>query len=701
MNRLSKESSPYLLQHQNNPVDWYPWGEEALSKSRDEDKPVFLSVGYSACHWCHVMEHESFENQTIADYLNQHFVSVKVDREERPDLDQIYMQAVMAMNGHGGWPLSAFLTPDQDFFFGGTYWPPFATAQMPGFDRVLASVLDAYHNRRDQVVNQSKQITQMLNSSTADESDAQFHVGFFEQAAQKLHNLFDNTFGGFGSAPKFPHPMDLQLLLRLQAQQRKTPDENWNGPSPDEMQEAAEVTLTKMAYGGIFDHLAGGFARYSVDARWLVPHFEKMLYDNALLSSAYIRAYQASDSPFFARICQKTCDYLLTYMQDEQGPFYSTEDADSEGVEGKFYVWSVAEVVEILGQEIGQRFCELYDVTASGNFEGDNILNLPISFADFAKKHSLDKTELMTEMRQARSKLLQVRDKRVRPGLDDKVLTSWNGLAITAFAEAAIALNNENYGSAAERSAEFLWQNLRHAGGRLLHAWRNGEAKLAAYLDDYAYLINAFVTLYRVRFDRKWIDRANELQKLMVDLFHNSDNGAFYFTAKDHEQLIARTQEFQDSAVPSGNSMAATALIRLGRLTAQPSMVELGFAAIGGVVPLLKRAPNAASQSLLAAASYYFDAVTFVLLTGDDPDANDKAIELLQNALTLDSSLLVSPELDEGAQSNEPAADALALALAGKTAIDGQPTLYICRDSQCELPIIGVQKIETAVTALG
>ena len=687
-NRLASESSPYLLQHQNNPVDWYPWGPEALLKSRAEDKPIFLSIGYSACHWCHVMEHESFENDQIADYLNQHFVSVKVDREERPDLDQIYMQAVMAMNGHGGWPLSAFLTPDQDFFFGGTYWPPTTTAQMPGFDRVLASVLDAYHNKREQVVAQSKQITAMIAGSAADEQTEQFDAQIFQAAAQTLHNRFDSTFGGFGSAPKFPHPMDLSLLLSIYQRQTTATETQWESSNPEDFLQIVEVTLRKMAYGGIYDHLAGGFARYSVDARWLVPHFEKMLYDNAQLVQTFLRTYQVTGQKFFARIAQKTLDYVLNYLTDSQGGFYSTEDADSEGQEGKFYVWTVQEVLEVLGQDIGNRFCELYDVTPGGNFEGDSILNLPISYLEFAEKHQLDKNEFMQEMRAARATLLEHRDKRIRPGLDDKVITSWNALAIMAFADAAVLLDDDRYRSAAENCGHFLWQHLRDDQQRLLHTWRHGTAKLSAYLDDYAYLINAYVSLYRVAFDEQWLRHAEVLTSEMIDLFHDSQSGAFFYTAKDHEKLIARTREFQDSAVPSGNSMAVLALVRLGQLVGKQDWVELGAAAGQAATPLLKRAAVAASQTLIAMHRYLYPRKQFVLVASKDDPQIQRVVGQLQQHVRLDETLIVvGPQqlLDDSP---------LRRSLEGKTAIDGQPTLYVCENFHCDVPIVGWEQIE-------
>ena len=690
MNRLAAESSPYLLQHQDNPVDWYPWGAEALLKARAEDKPIFLSIGYAACHWCHVMEHESFENRQIADFLNQNFVSIKVDREERPDLDQIYMQAVMAMNGHGGWPLSAFLTPDQDFFFGGTYWPPTSTHQMPGFDRVLASVLDAYHNKREEVVAQSRQITEMLNQSMAEQGgNVVFDPALFQAAAQGLYHRFDASFGGFGSAPKFPHPMDLSLLLHLYEYQQGRLAGGWDKPAAAELLEMVEVSLQRMAGGGIFDHLAGGFARYSVDARWLVPHFEKMLYDNALLAGVYAHASRVTGNEFYADICEQTLDYLLQYMRDPGGAFYSTEDADSEGEEGKFYVWSMDEVLQILGEDQGRLFCRLYDVTTSGNFEGHNILNLPRTISQFAAEQQLDETQLQSEMQAARQQMLRVRDQRVRPGLDDKVLTSWNGLAIDALSQAAVLLQRDSYAQAAAQAADFIWDHLRQSDGRLLRVWRNGSPRLSAYLDDYACLINALVSLYRVAFDQQWLTRAGQLADLMVTHFYDDTTQAFFFTANDHEKLIARTHEFQDSAVPSGNAMAATALIRLGQLTGQRQLMETGFAAASAAMPLLKRAANAGSQSLIAAQQFLHYPELCVLVCGGDPRDNQQATEYLQRTLPLAIPLVVAPPA--ATQRDGP----LARMLAGKSAVDGQATLFVCRDFECQRPLVGLQEIET------
>ena len=480
-NRLAGETSPYLLQHANNPVDWYPWCEEALARAKEEDRPIFLSVGYSACHWCHVMEHESFEDPELAAKLNAGFVCVKVDREERPDLDQIYMNSVQLMTGRGGWPMSVFLTPDLKPFFGGTYWPPIRRHNMPGFGEVLDAVVDAWRNRRGQALARADQLTEHLrNVGRAETTQASSPEVLFAAATSGLEQVFDFTHGGFGTAPKFPHPVDLCLLLRI-----------WERTRRDGVLKMIYLNLDKMARGGIYDHLAGGFARYSVDEKWLVPHFEKMLYDNALLTRAYLEGYLVSRNPDYARIARETCDYVLNYMTDARGGFHSTEDADSEGEEGKFYVWTPQQIEAVLGADRASRFCYVYDVTQAGNFEGHNILNLPKTIEQCAQLRNWNAAELAEELVASRSELLQDRDRRIRPAKDDKVLVSWNGLMIDALARVSVALDQPRYLEAARQAAEFILGEMGTGDGRLFHCWREGQARHPAYLDDYAYLIQA------------------------------------------------------------------------------------------------------------------------------------------------------------------------------------------------------------------
>ena len=593
-NHLVSESSPYLLQHKDNPVEWYPWGSEALSRARDEEKPIFLSIGYSACHWCHVMEHESFEDAGIASKLNQRFISIKVDREERPDLDQIYMNAVQAMTGRGGWPMSVFLTPDMKPFYGGTYWPPTERMGMPGFGQILDAVHDAWENRREQALQQAEQITEHIASrAPASDEGGKLSDRLLRSAATSLEQAFDSEFGGFGQAPKFPHPMDIQVLLRV-----------WNRWPRKEILTMVELTLDRMASGGIHDHLAGGFARYSVDRQWLVPHFEKMLYDNALLASCYLDGYLATEREEYAQTVRSTLDYLLNDMRNEAGAIYSTEDADSEGVEGKFYVWTPAEIEAVLGADGAKTFCAVYDVTEAGNFEGDNILNLPKTLEQCAELLKRDVGELTAELAVNRKRLREVRNERIRPGLDDKVLVSWNALAIDALARAAGVLNEPRYQEAATQCATFLLDNMRRDDGRLLHTWRHGQAKLDAYLDDYATLANSLVSLYEATGNEKWSTWAVELAEMMLTHFADEENGGFFYTADDHEALISRNKDMIDSSVPSGNAMAATALLRIGRLVQRDEFVRASERTLQLGQGIMEQSPAAAGQMLLALDDY-------------------------------------------------------------------------------------------------
>ncbi len=707
-NRLAQESSPYLLQHQNNPVDWYPWGPEALGRAKAEGKPIFLSIGYSACHWCHVMEHESFENAGIAAYVNEHFVPIKVDREERPDLDQIYMNAVQLMTGRGGWPMSVFLTPDLQPFFGGTYWPPTARMGMPGFDQVLRAVVDAWTNRREMAAEQAAQLTEAVKGEGAGEVGSQRSEVSEEKARQllagaqrQLARAFDRTHGGFGTAPKFPHSMDLQLLLRL-----------WKRRPSEEVLHMVTHTLEKMAAGGIYDHLAGGFARYSVDERWLVPHFEKMLYDNALLCSAYLDAYIVTllSSRFASQtadVVRQTCDYILQYMTDSEGGFHSTEDADSEGVEGKFYVWTPVEIRQVLGEEWGEQFCYVYDVSEHGNFEhGQSILNLPKSIEMCHALRGWELEGLRGTLNRSREKLLAVRDRRVRPGKDDKILTGWNALMIHALATAANALDPgvwrsdcKRYRDAATRSAEFILRSMSRPDGRLLHTWRHGQAKLDAYLDDYAYFINALVTLYEATFEERWIDEAVRLADLMRLHFEDKDNGGFFFTADDHEQLIARNKDFHDASVPSGNGMAATALIRLAKLTGKTAYLESALGAIAAGVPIMERAPTAAGQLLIALDMWLGPMEEWVLIGGESDKENGELLGAMRRQYAPNRVLAYRKEaVAQGADvprsptdtSRSPFLDAL---FGGRDAQGGQPTLYICQNFTCQAPLVGKDAI--------
>jgi uncharacterized protein YyaL (SSP411 family) len=687
-NRLAQETSPYLLQHRDNPVDWYPWGEEALEKARGEDKPIFLSIGYAACHWCHVMEHESFENAAIARALNENFVPIKVDREERPDLDQIYMNAVQMLTGHGGWPMSVFLTPELKPFYGGTYWPPHSSRGMPGFDQILAAVIDAWKNRREQALNAADQLTAELRNvdgGIAGEA-GELKRELIDEAVGQLRRSFDNTYGGFGQAPKFPHPMDLQLLVRVAQRTAQ------QGPL-----DMVRLTLDRMAAGGIYDHLGGGFARYSVDARWLVPHFEKMLYDNALLAAAYLDAFLTTGDGNYARVLRETLDYTIRDMTDPAGGFFSTEDADSEGHEGLFYTWTPDEIEAVLGEERGVTFGRVYDVSDVGNFEGRNILNLPKTLEQCAAILHREPHELAAELAESREKLFAARDKRVRPGRDDKVIVSWNGLMIDAMARAGAALNEPEYVITAAEAAGFILSRMRRDDGRLLHTWRHGKAKLDAYLDDYTSLANSLVSLYEANFNERWIEEAVQLVDIVLEKFADP-TGGFLYTAEDHEQLITRTKELTDSSTPSGNALAATALLRLGKLLGRTEYLDAAERTLAAALPILQRVPMAAGQSLLALDSYLGPSHELVLIGDLARDDTKAAIAALHRRYLPRSVLAVrdSKPIDADASRS----GFLDKVFAGKDSRDGQPVLYICQNFACQAPAIGLAAIENELNAL-
>jgi len=680
-NRLAGETSPYLLQHATNPVDWHPWGPIALARSKAENKPIFLSIGYSACHWCHVMERESFENPDIAAVMNEHFVNIKVDREERPDLDQIYMAAVMAMTGHGGWPMSVFLTPDLKPFFGGTYFPASDSRGMAGFPRVLLSVHRAWQERREEIIESAAEMTEQLRSfGTLPQGSGALDSKLLDNAARTLMRGFDPLHGGFGQAPKFPHPMDLKVLLRHHARTNDI-----------QALHVVRHTLDKMARGGIYDHLGGGFARYSTDDRWLVPHFEKMLYDNALLASAYLEAYQLTRDPDFGRVARETMDYVLGRMTDPEGAFYSTEDADSEGVEGKYYVWSVAEVTSLLGAEQAKTFCYVYDVTEQGNWEDHNILNLPRTLNQDAKLLGRDEGQLRAELAASRAQLLAVREKRIPPAKDTKVLVSWNGLMIAALAEGARILKDERYLVAALRAARFILDRMRRDDGRLLHTYKDDRAKLDAYLDDYADLIDGLTRLYEASGEPTWIDSALRLAQIMVDEFADAEQGGFFFTGNRHEALIARQKDVHDNATPSGNGMAATALVRLGALTGRKDLTQYGQRALASIQYMLESQPAAGGQSLIALDFLLGSVHEFAVITGSDPAEFRAVLEAI--ATPFRPRKVVAPATPAQAAW---LAEIVPL-LAHRLVRDGKTTTYICEHFACQEPVVGVGGVESAL----
>jgi uncharacterized protein YyaL (SSP411 family) len=678
-NRLASESSLYLRQHARNPVAWHPWGPEALALARQQDKPIFLSVGYSACHWCHVMEHESFEDPDTARLLNEHFVPIKVDREERPDVDAIYMTAVQALNhGQGGWPMSVWLTPDLKPFYAGTYFPPQDLYGRPSFRRVLAALAEAWRDHRDEVTRSADHITDALREhSQATAGVGELSEDLLRNAADLLRRVHDPVHGGFGSAPKFPHAIDLRLLLRCR--QRF---------GADDLLGIARLTLDKMARGGMYDQLGGGFHRYSVDAQWLVPHFEKMLYDNALLSVAYLEAFQATGEPFYRQVVEETLDYVLREMTDPAGPFYSAQDADSEGVEGKFYVWGQREVLDALGPELGQLFCDVYDVTPEGNWEGHNILHRSRTDEQDAKLLRLDVGELRRKLAEGRRTLLEVRSRRVWPGRDEKILTSWNGLMIAAFAKAGAVLDRPEYTTAAVRAADFILTRMRSPEGRLYRTTAVGSPpKIDAYLEDYAYLIDALVELYEATFEVRWLRAAEGLAGIMVERFANPQEGDFYTTPPDQGDLILRLKDRHDGSTPSGNALAVTGLLRLATLTGTGRWRDVAERALRASRGVLEQSPLASGQMLLA-LDYDLGPVQEVAVVGDG--ASDEVRRVLRAARGPFRPRRVVAFRDTSA--DDPEAAKLPL-LADKPA-QGPVATYICQNYSCQAPLLGAEAAE-------
>ena len=664
-NLLINETSPYLLQHAHNPVDWRPWGEEAFAKARAEDKPVLVSIGYAACHWCHVMERESFEDETVAQKMNNLLVAIKVDREERPDIDGIYMEAIQRMHGHGGWPLNVFLMPDGRPFYGGTYFPPTDRGGMPSWSKVIDAVADAYHTRRDAVLENARILTEALRtSSEMDAPDEAVRESTLDLAYRGLASMFDPEHGGFGGAPKFPQSMPQEFLLRYYA---RTGEEH--------AREMVEVSLQRMANGGIYDHLGGGFARYSTDGFWLVPHFEKMLYDNGLLASLYLQGFQITGDQRYRVVVEETLDYLLRDLRHADGGFFSSQDADSEGVEGKYYVWARSEVERLLGDDAAL-FIRYYGVTSHGNFEGRNILNVPDSAAAAAADLGVSVDELTERLASMRQTLLEERAKRIPPATDDKVLTGWNGLALRALSEAAFVLDRPDYREAAERNADFLLRELR-PDGRLLRTWKDGRAHLTGYLEDYALLINGLLSLHAATFSRRWLVEAKHLVDEMIGLFWDATAEAFYDVGTDHEELIVRPRDTFDNAVPSGGSAAAEALQRMAALTGDEEYAAKAGRLLRGVAPLASRHPMGFGN-WLRAIDLHLAPPTEVVVVGDPSSEATRALlaPLRERFMPTAAFLGVAP--DDPYWFSTPLIE-------GRTE-SGVPTAYVCHGYSCDLP---------------
>lgn len=648
-NRLINEKSPYLLQHAHNPVDWYPWSDEAFDKAKKEDKPIFLSIGYSTCHWCHVMERESFEDGEVAALLNENYVSVKVDREERPDIDTIYMSVCQAMTGHGGWPLTVIMTPEKKPFFAGTYFPKESKRGMPGLIDVLQQVTELWATERNKVLESGNQVTKALQDHVYTHLSGTVTEDTLDRAFECFERSFDPQYGGFGRAPKFPTPHNLSFLLRY-----------WKLTGRGEALEMVEKTLDSMYRGGIYDHIGFGFARYSTDRLWLAPHFEKMLYDNALLAIAYLEAYQATGKEKYAKIARDIFTYVLRDMTSPEGAFYSAEDADSEGVEGKFYLWTPEEVKEVLGENDGEKFCREYDITHNGNLEKKNIPNLI-------------KTGYIENQPEILEKLFRHREKRIHPFKDDKVLTAWNGLMIAALALGSRALDEPRYAEAAEKAAGFILKTLKRRDGRLLARFRDGDAAHPGYVDDYAFIIWGLIELHQATFVNDYLVQALELSSDLLRYFWDEEQGGLFQYGSDAENLISRPKELYDGALPSGNSVAALNLLRLARLTGNTSLDEKArdmLQAFGGTV---SETPAGYSHFLMAAWFDLSPAID-VTITGNPKSGDTQEMIRTANRVFAPGMLLIVKETDSA-----------------------EPTAQVCKDFACLRPVTGAGELADAL----
>jgi hypothetical protein len=655
-NRLAHESSPYLLQHRDNPVDWYPWGEEALARSRELDRPLLVSIGYSACHWCHVMAHESFEDPQVAALMNEHFICVKVDREERPDVDAMCMEAVQAMTGRGGWPLNAFLTPELVPFYAGTYFPPQPAHGMPSWPMVLEAVGEAWRERREEIRAQGAEVLRSLGASAElTPSPEPIRDELVANAVAAIGAHYDQLNGGFGGAPKFPQASAIEFLLA-------------RGEG-----EMSLGSLEAMARGGIYDQIGGGFARYSVDASWTVPHFEKMLYDNALLARAYLHGWQVSGDELFRRVCRETLDWALREMRGPEGGFCAALDADSEGVEGKFYVWTLAELSEVLGPSLADDAIAYFGVTERGNFEhGLNVLEA--------------RGPEPTALKEIRTRLFEARSRRVRPGLDDKRLTGWNALMISALAAAGAVLEEPRYVEAAARCAAFLLEQLRDDEGRLLRTWKDGRARIAACLEDYAFLLEALLTLYESTFDPRWYEEAVGLADALIERFEDRQRGGFFTTAEDDHELPVRRKDLDDSPIPSGNSAAAFGLLRLALLSGENRFERHALGVLRLLFPLAVRHPLAFAH-LLGAADFYVSPVREVAIVGPSDEAT-RLLRVVRGELR--------PHVVLAARIGEQCSDDVPL-LEGRSAIDGHAAAYVCEHFVCGAPVRTPEQLAAAL----
>ncbi|MFA6940005.1 MAG: thioredoxin domain-containing protein [Clostridiaceae bacterium] len=658
-NRLIDEKSPYLLQHAHNPVNWYPWGDEAFEKAKLDDKPIFLSIGYSTCHWCHVMERESFEDNQAAEVLNKYFISIKVDREERPDIDHIYMTVCQALTGSGGWPLTIIMTPDKKPFFAGTYFPKNDRMGMMGLISILESVRKAWADNRDQLLSSSSQILSLIKQQD-NISGKELSSDVIQEAFSQFEYDFDKVYGGFGDAPKFPTPHNLSFLLRY-----------WYKTKDKTALEIVEKTLDSMYRGGIYDHIGFGFSRYSTDRKWLVPHFEKMLYDNALLAIAYLETYQITKNKKYSDVALQIFTYILRDMTSEEGGFFSAEDADSEGEEGKFYVWSDDEIKLVLGNQEGNKFCEYFNITPKGNFEGKNIPNLINSHIKETDQEFI---------KSCRGKLFKYREKRIHPYKDDKILTSWNGLMIAAMAIGGRALGNNEYIIASEKAASFIFKNLIRKDGRLLARYRSGDAAFPAYIDDYAFLIWGLIELYETTYNSEYLQKAVNLNNDLIKYFWDSQNGGLFVYGSDSEQLITRPKEIYDGATPSGNSVSALNFLRLARLTGMYDLEEKALELLKSFGKSIESYPKGHSYALTALLFINSPGKEIVIASDNINEETKKMTGIINEEFRpFAVSLLYTAETKD--------IENLVPFITDYKSVNGKPAAYVCEKFSCQAPV--------------
>jgi uncharacterized protein YyaL (SSP411 family) len=687
-NKLINEKSPYLLQHAHNPVNWFPWSDEAFEKARSEDKPIFLSIGYSTCHWCHVMEKESFEDEQVAKLMNDSFISIKIDREERPDIDGIYMSVCQMMTGSGGWPLTIIMTPDKKPFFAGTYFPKHNRFNRIGMLELVPKIFEVWKSDREKINKSANEIISSLSQTNKSNNDVKIDESIFEKAFSEFDRIYDDQWGGFGNAPKFPSPHNLMFLLRY-----------WKRFNNSKALEIVEKTLTQMRYGGIYDHIGFGFARYSTDPKWLVPHFEKMLYDQAMLVMAYTETYLATKNAFYKKTAEEILEYVLRDMTHSEGGFFSAEDADSEGEEGKFYLWDADELRNILDKDELDIAVKIFTVKEAGNWvdeskgmmPGTNILHLSKSNQEYAKEFNLTNDELSKKIATIRKKLFEYREKRIHPYKDDKILTDWNGLMISALAKAAQAFDDQKFSDAAVKAFRFIEKHLAQNEGRLLHRFRDGESGLPAHIDDYAFMINASIDLYETTFDIKYLERAIEWNNILIDEFWDKELKGFFFTSSKSENLITRQKEIYDGAIPSGNSVALLNMIRLSRFTGNADYEQKASQLIESFSGSIMKSPSVFSQFLIGLDFYFGPSDEIVISTPDENKLVAEALSFIRCIFRPNKAVILNiSDKSEGIKKTIPFVNDM-------NARNGKTTFFVCRNFVCNSPVFNIDEFKKLV----